>query len=255
VRSGDASIAIAFTHAFQSKVAVRTLQSLPVGEPRTSAKGDIRQIEGAINARIEALSFQLGQSGYSVPTITEYLQRLLGQDSDFRYLIFKDRNGNFLAICPAERAYTVLTHASGSTKEDMAKLFADAASGNYDATQLRRMLSSVLPQCVGVEAAVKVNDDYQVVLEQMNARHADWLPVINATQEFVGTVERSALVSSLLLQVAAQVQGTSNSPALNEAHPEPRQSVQGRQTGPIPLPRGSYLPGSLSTSAEGLPKR
>ena len=60
---------------------------------------------------------------------------------------------------------------------------------------------------IGADDAVTPNATKRDVLSKMDTRDTDWLPVVDEAQRFKGVVERSRLTASMLLDVAAQLQG------------------------------------------------
>jgi len=164
-----------------------------------AAKGGVREIPALVEKKTEALVFQLGHGGYFGPAIKQYFDALYAS-SYLQYLIVKDKKSNLFGI------YNVLDlNVYFRINEPHAyEQFADWL--NQPNKNALRSLSK-LPGFVGADQAVAREMSKRDVLEQMDNLRLDSLPVVDKEGFFVGTVERSQLTASLILDVVSRLEG------------------------------------------------
>jgi hypothetical protein len=164
-----------------------------------ASKGGVQEIPRLIEKKTEALVFRLGHGGYYGPAIRQYFDALYAS-SYLQYLIILDEQGKLFGI------YDAL---------DLAVYFrtqADRAYDNFAAWLNRPSENSLrslsrLPGFVKADKAVGREMSKRKVLTKMDSLRVDSLPVVDEAGKFIGTVERSQLTASLILEVAARLEG------------------------------------------------
>jgi CBS domain-containing protein len=153
------------------------------------AKGGVSEIPRFIERRTEAISFRLGAGIYVAQAIEQYFTKLYGS-SYLRFIVIENPDGTLFGTYPAADLIAYL------------RLLPD---GYYAITDmLNRGDAAALQVLLGfipASAAVTVATTKRDALEAMERFDRSALPVVDATNRFVGTVERSKLITSLLLAV------------------------------------------------------
>lgn len=189
----------AILEASQRTIAAQ-VTPLPVAPLEMAAKGSVGDIPGLVIGGIEALEFRLGADYYVGSAIAEYLTTLTGYPS-FRFVVVTDADGMFFGMMDAR----ALTHAlqqrgTGVDWDGFAEML------NRDQPDAIVALGKIA-SFIGAADEVAPNASKRDVLSKMADRNTDWLPVVDETRRFAGVVERSRLTASMLLDVAAQLQG------------------------------------------------
>ncbi len=192
-----------FSGAAQTKIEYQVVDtaSPPVDEVvrmlEMASKGGVREIPDLVARKTEALVFRLGHGGYYGPAINSYVDALYAS-SFLQYIIVLDEEGKLFGLYNAldlavwfrttgDRAYRDFAdwlNRAGTAREELAKL----------------------PGFVGKLDAVARDMSKRDVLRKMEELSADSLPVVDGAGLFVGTVERSRLTSSLILEVADRIE-------------------------------------------------
>ncbi len=164
-----------------------------------ASKSGVGEIPALVERKTEALVFRLGHGGYYGPAIKKYFDALYAS-SYLQYLILKDENGKLFGI------YNALDLAVYfRTNSDSAyRAFADWL--NRADTDSRGQLRA-LPGFIGADQSVEREMSKRDVLAQMDSLRVDSLPVVDSDGIFVGTVERSQLTASLILDVVNRLDG------------------------------------------------
>lgn len=186
----------ALVEASQSEVAPQvTSVKLPVEPIQIDPKRGVEAIPRLISNKTEALSFQLGHGRYYGSAIEEYLTRL-SQHPFFKYVIINQSDGQFVGIVDARKLYSALS----------------ADETEYNTDNFARWLNSSdisalsnLPGYISAKNAIKKDTDKQTALEKMEKLDLEILPVVNEKDKFVGVVDRTRLVSSLIIEVVRKV--------------------------------------------------
>lgn len=163
-----------------------------------AAKGGVREIPQLVQKKTEALVFRLGHGGYYGPAIQQYFDALYAS-SYLQYLIVLDQENKLYGI------YDVL---------DLAVYFRTKGKQAYSnfANWLNRPSASSqreltrLPGFVNAKQAVARGLSKREVLKRMDSLRVDSLPVVDDAGFFVGTVERSQLTASLILEVVDRLE-------------------------------------------------
>lgn len=164
-----------------------------------AAKGGVQEIPRLVEKRTEALVFRLGHGGYYGPAIQQYFDALYAS-SYLKYVVILDQNGRLFGI------YNALDLAVAfRTGRDMA--YADFADWLNRPDERARASLTRLPGFVGADKAVARDLSKRDVLRRMDDLRVDNLPVVDKGGVFVGTIERSQLTASLILEVADRVAG------------------------------------------------
>ena len=167
---------------------------LPIAPVEVAAKGGLGEIPALVARGIAALEFQLGLGGYVGEIIREYFAALTVSPA-FRYVVITNPDGTLFGIMDAHRLNAVLGSRTGSASWST---FADLLNRNNPAgiADLGSRYGFV-----AASSAVAPMADKRMVLEQMEKLNADWLPVVDENRKFVGVVDRSRVVASLILEV------------------------------------------------------
>ena len=169
---------------------------------RTARKRGIQDIPNLIEQRTEALIFRLGHRGYYGPAIQQYFNKLYAS-SYLKYLVIENPDHSLFGIFNVLDLGVYFRRDEKEEQERAFKKFADWL--NVDTPQGRKNLSR-LPGFVSTEHAVERKMSKREVLKKMEKHRMENLPVINEDGKFVGTVERSKLTTSLILEVVDGLQ-------------------------------------------------
>ena len=164
-----------------------------------AAKGGVQDIPKLIEKRTEALAFRLGHGGYYGPAIEQYFNALYAS-SYLQYLVILDEHGKLFGI------YNALDLAV-TFRTDGERAYADFAGWLNRPDEYARKALIQLPGFVAAEQAVPRDLSKRDALKRMDALWVDSLPVVDQGGGFVGTVERSRLTASLILEVADRIDG------------------------------------------------
>lgn len=194
IEFGGIKLETAFVQASQAEIADQvTPVRLPVEAIRMDPKGGVGEIPRLIKKRTEALTFQLAHGGYFGPAIRKYLSELVSLPF-FKYVIINRRDGRFFGLLDAREFRWVAETGQVSYRE-----FANWLNTSNEAALQK------IPGFVPVEVAVKKREDKTTALKRMEDKKTETLPVIDDEERFKGVVERSRLVSSLILDIAERV--------------------------------------------------
>ncbi|MDX1657116.1 MAG: hypothetical protein R3310_18040, partial [Candidatus Competibacteraceae bacterium] len=86
------------------------INQLPVQELESGPKGGINMIPQLIGQRTEVLTFRLGHGGYYGSAVREHLEEL-SKYPFFKYVVIKDRQGEFFGMIDAKTLLTSLSPA------------------------------------------------------------------------------------------------------------------------------------------------
>lgn len=171
-----------------------------------ATKGGVRKIPELIENKTEALIFQLGHGGYYGPAIQQYFDALYAS-SYLQYLIIKDKEGKLFALYNVLDLNVYFRINKPNAYEDFAHWLNKADNASKESL-------SKLPGFVGAEQALAREMSKRDVLKRMDNLRLDSLPVIDKSGVFVGTVERSQLTASLILEVVSRLDGNADSSGL-----------------------------------------
>ncbi len=172
----------------------------------TAAKAGVQEIPRLMEQKTEALVFRLGHGGYYGPAIEQYFNALYAS-SYLQYLIILTPEGQLFGLYDAlDLAVYFRTEGNGAY-EDFAYWLNQASPGAEQS--LAR-----LPGFISAEASVFQGWSKRRALEAMDDLGLDTLPVVDEDGQFVGLVERGQLTTSLILQVARQLDGTEDGEGL-----------------------------------------
>jgi hypothetical protein len=196
---GELKIETAFVKASGSVIApqVTQLTGLPAEPLQIDPKRGIEEIPKLIEKHTEALLFRLGRGGYYYgPAIQEYLDKLIKYPF-LRYIILENADGTFLGMADARELAVLFTATVRLpyTANDFANWL-----NRGDAAALKR-----LPGFEGSDMAISESIDKKQALQKMETLNVDTLPVINKEKRFVGVVNRSRLIASLIIEVADEL--------------------------------------------------
>ena len=191
---GGVKIETAFVKASATEIyaQVTTIKDLPMEPTQVRRKGSVIEIPRLLENKTEGLSFQLGHSGYYGPAILEYLAQLTAQPY-LKYIIIQNNDGSFFGMADARQLYAMLSNPYGQVKADeLARWLINS----------NRTAFNKLPGFIAAEHAVKPSADKSETLQRMEQLNVDILPVVDEQKIYLGIVNRTRLVSSLILDVA-----------------------------------------------------
>jgi len=163
-----------------------------------SAKGGVQEIPRLVEKKTEALVFRLGHGGYYGPAIKQYFDALYAS-SYLQYLIVLNQEGKLFGLYDALDLAVYFRTEGNRAYDDFAGWL------NRPTDPARRSLAR-LPGFVKAEQAVARDMSKREVLQRMDKLRVDSLPVVDNAGFFVGTVERSQLTASLILEVVDRLE-------------------------------------------------
>jgi len=152
-------------------------------------KGGTGKIEEFKRNRVAALTLEIGKKGYYLNhAIEEYLEELTPY-SFFKYVLFKNKSGEFHGIIPG------------------IKLLEELQTKNLDLVQ--RIESGDISQIAGLSTiSVQSGTSKQIALQLMESNGLSELPVVDESQSFIGVVERNKITSSIVVQLVSSNNNT-----------------------------------------------
>ncbi len=163
-----------------------------------ATKGGTDRIPSLIESKTEALEFRLLHGGYWGPAIEEYFESLAAA-AFLRYAIIYDEGGRLFGIYDARELVRYFRQKGRSAYDDFASWL-----NAGDDRSLERL--SDLPGFIPGEHAVTIDSNKRNVLEEMENLKTESLPVVDSERRFVGMVERSRLIASLILEVTDKLE-------------------------------------------------
>jgi CBS domain-containing protein len=195
---GEFKIEAALVEASQAAVRkqVAEVKALPVERLVSGGKGALAALPELAAKRLEALMFVVGQGGYVGPVIREYLDQLVAQPQ-FRFVVVTNPEAEFVALGDARQLLAAFRSSPPVVSpEDLA--------GWLNQGDTEPLVSRA--GFVSAQDAVKTEVNKRDALEKMEERHVSWLPAVDERRRFVGIVDRSRLVASLILEVTERVE-------------------------------------------------
>jgi CBS domain-containing protein len=162
-------------------------------------KGGLGEIPRLIENKTEAISFRLGAGGYVPGMIREYFEKLYGT-SYLKFIVIENPDGTLFGVFTAADLIAYMRAAQDQGYQQFGDLV------NYGDDSAREMLAR-LPGFVSADAAATTTTTKREALERMEQLDRNALPVIDGDRRFVGTVERSKVIASLLLAVTNAADG------------------------------------------------
>ncbi|MEJ2363763.1 MAG: hypothetical protein P8075_12710 [Deltaproteobacteria bacterium] len=161
-------------------------------------KTGVKDIPRLVQEKTEALVFRLGHGGYYGPAIQKYFDALYAS-SYLQYLIILDQEGKLFGIYDA-LDLTVYFRTQGENA------YKDFASWLNQSNENSKSQLTRLPGFVSAKQSVARELSKQNVLKRMDRLRVDSLPVVDDAGFFLGTVERSQLTASLILDVVDRLE-------------------------------------------------
>jgi hypothetical protein len=169
------------------------LEAVVVGEKEMRER-----IPELIQNRTQALKLVPGRHGYhSESVLKEYLKTLIQYDF-FRFVIFLKRDDTLFGIINARNLWAKLNESNSDQPPTAFANFVNRLNGGTD-EDLRELAG--LPGFVSVDDAATTRTVKSKVLKAMDLSKRDWLPVVNQDTKFVGIVDRSRLIGSMILDI------------------------------------------------------
>ncbi|MBV9560417.1 MAG: hypothetical protein JOY90_08155 [Bradyrhizobium sp.] len=178
---------------------------LPVAPLEEALKGGTSEIPDFVRRQVQALEFVLGAGSYDPNAIQQYLQTL-SKYPFLRFVVFLNTDRKFFGMMEAKKLLALLESPGGG--QTFASLTALVNRGSPDDQQQLAKLAGFVP----ASGAVKSDANKREVLEQMETKNTDWLPVIKPNGQFQGVVDRSRLIASLILDVTDRVEAATPKP-------------------------------------------
>ena len=163
-----------------------------------AAKAGVKEIPQLVQKKTEALVFRLGHGGYYGPAIQQYFDALYAS-SYLQYLIVLNQEGKLFGIYDA-LDLAVYFRTKGK------RAYANFATWLNRPTESAQKKLARLPGFVNSGQAVARDRSKREVLKKMDSLRVDSLPVVDDAGFFVGTVERSQLTASLILEVVDRLE-------------------------------------------------
>ena len=161
---------------------------LPVAQVEQALKGGIAEIPDLVRRQVQALEFVSGANSYDAAAMQQYLETL-SKYSFFRFVVFLNHDLTLFGMMDARKLLALLeTPATGQTFGTLVTLINRGAPD--DIAQLAK-----LPGFVPASAAVKPDTNKRDVLQQMETKNVDWLPVLKANNQLQGIVDRNDRVA------------------------------------------------------------
>lgn len=221
---------LAFEQA-SSRTVENQVETLPLEQIVVGAKAGYGRIPRLIESRTVALQFELDRGGYyDGRVIREYLEELTPH-SFFRYMVVRHPDGTFFGMADARAIHAYLIDSrdarrpasepspsypagdrppQGPPPQQTLDTGERPERASYDdfATWLndndtRPLLR--LPTLLPVSAAITPTTPRRRALRVMEENGVGVLPVVDGEGAFLGVVERSRLVASLILDVSERV--------------------------------------------------
>ena len=206
----EVEVAEAFIDATGAPIEAQVARASPlaiddvVETVERATKGGVDRIPRLIASKTEALEFRLGHGGYWGPAIRQYFESLSAY-AFLRYAIIYQQDGTLFGVFDARDLLGYFREKGDSAYDDFARYLNE---GNSPSLQELQDLPGFLPG----EYAVKTSDDKRFVLKQMDKRNMATLPVVDSQRGFVGMVERTRLVASLIVDVVEKLEALSSFP-------------------------------------------
>lgn len=164
-----------------------------------ASKGGVSEIPQLIANKTEALVFRLGHGGYYGPAIQQYFDALYAS-SYLQFLAILDETRKLFGVYKAlDLAVTFRTQGEQAYSDFSTWL-------NHPSDSARRSLTR-MPGFISADQTLVKDSSKRDALRKMDALRVDNLPVVDQEGKFVGTVERSRLTASLILEVADRIEG------------------------------------------------
>jgi hypothetical protein len=196
IEFGGFKIETALVNAAEAAVASQVTpitSKLPVDPLRAGPKGSVSEIPSLVEARTEALIFQLGGQGYYGPAIGTYLQELSAHPF-FKYIVINQSDGKFAGVADG-RQFAAMVKVRPGYADDFVKWLEKS-----DANSLTN-----LPGYVSAATAVEPATDRLTALQRMETLDLDALPVLDKDGKLAGQLKRSRLLSSLISEALKKV--------------------------------------------------
>jgi len=194
----------AFVRASEESIKSQVSQGAPVTIDKVvrtvsqESKAGVGKIPELIKSRTEALKFRLKHGGYWGPAIRKYFESL-GAYSFLKYAIIYNPDGTLFGVYNARDLLQYFREKGVGVYDKFAKSLNNG--GKKDREGLK-----VLPGFISADAAVTEEDNKRSVLEKMEAQKRETLPVVDSKGHFVGMVDRSRLVASLMIDIAKNLE-------------------------------------------------
>jgi len=165
-----------------------------VEEVGVASKSGTGQIPMMVKTKIEALQFRLGHGGYDSYAIREYLNRLL-QYPYLKFVVIEHENGALFGYFDAR----ILLSYLEDTKNGYAQFEASLNQSMGD-----RLVQ--YPGFMGVNKTANEKENRQTILKRMDEFDMETLVVIDDSEKFIGTLDRSRLLASLIIDFTNRIE-------------------------------------------------
>lgn len=164
-----------------------------------ATKGGPTELQRLLERRLQALEFKLGYGGYNSYAIRSYFDALSGSNQ-LRTVVIDNPDGSLFGIFIAGDLISYLKVTGDQGYDQFQQLL-----NNGDDTA--RSDLTKLPGFVAAAHAVTAATSKRDALAHMEQLNTESLPVVDGKHQFVGTVERGKLTSSLILSVTDKLEG------------------------------------------------
>ena len=195
---GDLKVQAAIVKASETKVKtqINILETgVPIEAVKKHAKRGVKEIPRLVKAKTEVLTFELGQGNYYGPAIKKYIEEL-GKTQHFKYLLITERDGSFWGLSDATRFVAPQQgYVADITPQQLAHWL---NSGNQ--SKLRQ-----LPGFISKEYSISQSMNKSDVLTKMEQLHVEQLPAVDDNGKFIGVVDRSRVLASMMLEITSKL--------------------------------------------------
>lgn len=189
-----------FTEAANENIGTEftNAEALPIDklveEAEMATKTGTKEIPMLVKTKIEALQFRLGHGGYYSYAIREYLDRLL-QYPYLKFVVIEEDNGSLFGYFNARILYSYLEDTQEGYYQFQVHL---------NGSMRERLID--YPGFMSVDKAANEHENRQTILKRMDEFDMETLLVVNDNQQFVGTIDRSRLLASLILDFTKRIE-------------------------------------------------
>lgn len=178
----------------------RPLEPLEVRPVEAAAKAATSDIPALLSRRTEALTFRLGAGAYDGGAIQEYLDDLTAAPF-LKWIVIEEPAGALWGLSDA-RALVAATHGDRTLSRQLAMHLNSGESADRD------WLEDALPGFVPAGDALPADASRQDALARFERGEMEALPALDANGRLRGMVRRDTLVTGLLADVTARLDGS-----------------------------------------------
>lgn len=179
---------------------IASAQPLPIDdlvmEIEKATKGGTGEIPAFVQRKIQALEFRFGQGNYYYyDAIEQYLNTLLKYPY-LKFIVIENADGSLFGYFDAKVLNTFLNELRENGYRKFERILNnDFKDQLYD-----------FPGFLELEQTARSTENRQTILKRMEQFNLEVLPVINQDKVFIGTIDRSRLLASLIIDFANRIE-------------------------------------------------